>query len=124
MKLKEFAALLEAGVSRKSCVCNCDAYAAWSEVPEGFKERLDWRGGLENYPLGKAFETVPFSGKNYWDADYPVAIGYYPQTDADVLLCASCGAVFLACTELSGHFPQPRVRCVRFDLLCWPQNTG
>jgi hypothetical protein len=117
MNHSQFRTLLEDRVPTQNCECHCDDYAAWSDAPSGFSARLETRGQLDGDPSSKSLETVPFPGKNYWDPDYPIELDYYPQTDANVLRCPDCGAIFLAYTELSGHSPQHRIRWVRPDLL-------
>jgi len=117
MNLQEFHLSFDGVTPTGTCICRFDRYVAWSDTPKGFIETLTNKGRIEFDPPRRSFETVPFPGKNYWDPDYPIALEYFPQTDAEVLQCPKCKAIFLAYTEESGHFPQHRIRWVRPELI-------
>ncbi|MEZ5299449.1 MAG: hypothetical protein R3F11_02090 [Verrucomicrobiales bacterium] len=118
MNSYDFSALVEDWVSsKKNCRCHGERFSAWSDAPAEVMKGLEVLGALEAPANGRSFEKVQFSGKNYWDTEYPIALSYYPQTEAVVLSCPKCGAIFLSYAEESGHFPQLRLRLVRLHLI-------
>lgn len=61
-------------------------------------------------------------GLNYWSAEAPIAVYFYPYHECDIYRCKDCEAIFLSYTETAGHAPEKRLRWVRPELIIESQD--
>jgi hypothetical protein len=92
-------------------------YRAWSPKTRPINRTFINLGQIDHEELTDGSREVPFPGVNYWEAEYPINLNYYPQTECEIYQCAVCGGILLIYTEYSGHCPQERVRWLQRELV-------
>lgn len=109
-KLKALAAASDA-VTR-SCDCAIDTFQGWTRMPVEFPEQqMQTVGTLVEDPYQDATYTEYHAGgSDYWSADAPIAIDYYPYNRCSVLQCKVCERCCLHYVEAGGYYVEKRIR--------------
>jgi hypothetical protein len=108
--------------SRGCGSCSQLGCAGWDSLSSAFDQdclqkigTLRKRGILE--PTVREYHP---SGTNYWSANAPIALAYFPYNRCDAFQCNRCSKVFLRYTEFGGYYIDERIRELNPDLVCDP----
>lgn len=109
-KLKALAATSDA----VTCPCDCalDGFQGWTRMPAEFpEEQMQTVGTLVEDPyLEATYTEYHRNGSDYWSANAPIAIDYYPYNRCTVLRCKVCGRCCLHYVEAGGYYVEKRIR--------------
>ncbi|WP_188150487.1 hypothetical protein [Teredinibacter waterburyi] len=100
--------------------CTKEKFKSWSNISLEVKSNISPVGEFEDAEADikkNAYTELHPNGSNYWSADAPIAIHFYPYHESKINLCKECKAVLLTYTEFAGHAPQHRIRYVDKDLI-------
>ncbi|MGD1841443.1 MAG: hypothetical protein ACFB0B_11185 [Thermonemataceae bacterium] len=87
-------------------------YEAWSKLTQEDQEKLTLLGAIE---VAQAYDDEYPSEENYWSANYPIALAYYPYNGCDVYTDGK--SYFFVYRDFGGHAPEMRCRAIRQTLL-------
>lgn len=116
-KLMELA--LRSSAVTRECSCAVSSFSGWERVPLSFPEsQLRPLGTLMEDPYGEPtyLEFHP-SGTDYWSANAPIALRYFPYNRCTVVECIECGRTYLRYTEGGGYYVEHRIRALNPALI-------
>lgn len=95
-----------------ACGCAVSTSAGWERVSLSLSEsQLRPIGTLmEDAYAEPTYQEFHPAGTNYWSANAPIALRYFPYNRCTVAQCISCGRVYLRYTEAGGYYVEERIR--------------
>lgn len=101
------------------CTCALDSFAGWTRIPAEFpQQQMTTIGTLVDDPYQEATWTEYHpAGSNYWSADAPIAIHYFPYNRCSVWQCTVCNRCALHYVEAGGYYVEPRIRTLAPELI-------
>lgn len=115
MRFEELMAIAQASASvARNCECAVESSAGWGRISMSFPERqMRVVGTFVDDPYAEpTFAEFHPAGTNYWSADAPIALGYFPYNRCSVLQCVECGRAYLKYVEAGGYYVEPRIRAL------------
>jgi hypothetical protein len=115
MQLDEVMELAVASVAvTRQCACAIDSYREWTRVPVSFPEsQMRVVGTFVDDPYAEpTYAEYHPTGTNYWSADAPIALLYFPYNRCTVLQCTECGRSCFKYVEAGGYYVEPRIRAL------------
>lgn len=103
--------LAASAAERSGCPCAALRCPGWESLPAAFDESLLTQvGTLAAEDADPTLDEFHPLGTNYWSADAPIAVDYFPCNRAEVWQCRRCKQVFLRYTEYGGYYVDQRIR--------------
>jgi len=98
----------------QSCTCAIDSYREWTRVPPEFPEQqMHTIGTLVDDPYQEAtWDEYHPAHTNYWSAEAPIAIHYFPYNRCVVWQCKVCKRCCLHYVEAGGYYVEKRLRAL------------
>lgn len=101
----------------EECDPDHSRFLGWAALDSSTESTMVRLGKLVADGTDQYDTLATYPGSNYWAADDPIALAWYPYNYCEVFQKNGCSSLYLVYTEFGGHIPERRARLVRKNLI-------